>query len=790
MGSISDIYKFREVDQKGNPLNGFGGVFIETFESYTPGSKWLESKATGDIIQVDGNTAAASYLVISKDPLAPGTESVVTAVMNFPTPLEMAMGIHLSQRTFGQEFAIEIVDTGPLISPVAERAISAISQTTTTLTIDTIAAHDLLPGMRIGIYGVTDSRLNYPALVVLTAPSANRVTVASGPNGTIPSLTVGPFASGMIYYRPALGYSANGTSMIFENGTATNASFYSRADAGDTLPGAGITGTHQSTIGSTASVQAVNAPNSYAFQPTTEYRSYLQQDRVQWSDVAVDSTGLMTNRLLRTQVVPSSEKLYKLRIRAINSKGLSVPIGQIVSIAKSGTTTATVVLHQAHGLTTGDNINLYGVRDQTNFPNLAVATVVASVVNSTTITVVIGSAVTATSYGGYVALCNGGNLMSALGAIAQVAASAVLAGGVLTITGNAAWAGLLIGDYVNVTGLRVDGTGASLDCDGAWKVRNISTTSLELLPLPGTTAPTDFASTNCGGGIIKRSDLRISYARLFAYQRQRVEMLPRPSQDASQAVPVQITGGSNVSMSATQSSRVTLGNGWYMEPDNVLFADVATAALTTTTTTATITPTPVGAAAEFNIVVTAVSGTSATLDAGIEESDDSGVNWYRIYDFPRITTTGAYRSPVLPLSGNRLRYVQTVGGTTPSFTRVLNRITHQMVSPPPYRQVIDRAVAVGTLNATTVALKSNGAKNIQLVLSMGAITTTAPALQIEGSDDNGATWYAIGAALTGVASATVQVTVNDFNADLLRARVTTAGVGATLGYALLKTYGA
>lgn len=83
-------------------------------------------------------------------------------------------------------------------------------------------------------------------------------------------------------------------------------------------------------------------------------------------------------------------------------------MAQIVSATKTGTTTATVVTDVPHGLTTGDVIVCYGNRDATNFANLTAATTVASVVNATMFTVVWGSAVTATGYGGYVARVNGG----------------------------------------------------------------------------------------------------------------------------------------------------------------------------------------------------------------------------------------------------------------------------------------------------------------------------------------------------------------------------------------------
>ncbi|MCA3247402.1 MAG: hypothetical protein ING29_13095 [Azospirillum sp.] len=217
----------------------------------------------------------------------------------------------------------------------------------------------------------------------------------------------------------------------------------------------------------------------------------------------------------------------------------------------------------------------------------------------------------------------------------------------------------------------------------------------------------------------------------------------------------------------------------------LLITDVASAALTTTTTTATLTPSH-GNAYQVAIPVTAVTGTTPTLDVGIEESDDGGTNWFRVYDFPRITATGAYRSPVLPWAGNRIRYVQTVGGTTPSFTRAVNR-SQIGTSVDPIRQIIDRTLAVNTLNSVTASLNVQNCRNLQCVLTLGA-ATTPPTIQIEGSDDNGANWYAIGTATAGVASSTVRFAATDVQAQLARARVSSAGTGATLTTLTLKGF--
>ena len=218
-----------------------------------------------------------------------------------------------------------------------------------------------------------------------------------------------------------------------------------------------------------------------------------------------------------------------------------------------------------------------------------------------------------------------------------------------------------------------------------------------------------------------------------------------------------------------------------------IIADVASAALTTTTTTAAIVPTH-GPSYQVMIPVTVATGTNPTLDVSIEESLDSGTTWFKVYDFPRITTTGAYYSPVIPLTGSRVRYVQTVGGTTPSFTRAINRMQVQRDAAP-IRQLIDRTINPNTLNSVTPSLDARDTGNrVQLVINVGVITTTAPALQLEGSDDNGATWYSIGSPLTAVASSTVQLTVVDIHASIVRARVSTAGVGVTAGYVMIKAH--
>ena len=566
--------------------------FREAFEVYDPvnGGKWQEAKASGDLIYVDGNSAAASYLVISKDPLTAGTESSVTSIGRVGLPIDASAGLHMSQRTLGQEFAVEMIDAGAPLADVSDIAISAISQATTTLTVDTVTAHRLSVGKSIGIRDCSNLLANYPALVVATVTSPTQFTATAGPGGTIPSQTItNPAgAKGFVFFRERLGRAQNGLSEIFENATVTNASLYIRSESGDALPSGTVAGNHSATIGTTASVQlSGNVPYTYSFVPTTEFRLFVQADRTQWADSAVDAVAQTTSRLLRTQVCPDPGLAYKVRIRATNNKSLTVPNAQIVSAAKAGTTTATVTTATAHGLTAGDVIVAYGTRDQTNFANLSAATAVASVVSPTQFTIVWGAAVTATTYGGYVARVQGGNLMSALGAVAQTAQSATLStlsDGTrqLVLVGSAAWAApaTTIGDLVELVGVRDAVTGTtSLGVDGPWKIASAATTNLTLvLPYAGQRVlPADFGSTNCGGGVIRRTDLRISFLRVFDYERERVELLARPAGDMAAAVPVVMQGGTLPAVTTvTTVSTVTALTGGGVAEDSPAGANPVT----------------------------------------------------------------------------------------------------------------------------------------------------------------------------------------------------------------------
>lgn len=755
--------------------------FRESFETYNTSTVWNQSVASGDIVQLDGNAVSASYLVISKDPLSADTETYVETQNTFPVPLEAIVGLGMSQRVLGQELSVEYVSTETPIPLPSDIAISSISQSTTTLTVTTATAHGLVAGMRIGIRGITsDSRLNYPCLVVANITSSTVFTVTAGPAGTITSLTVGPYTSqGFVYFRSAMGGAPDGYSQIFENATATNSSMYVRSESGDVYPSGTFAGNHSVTVGTTASVQAVAANYSYAFVPTNEYRSLLQADRIQYYDVGIDSVNQPTQRRNVTQVIPSPTQNYKIRFRFTNDKALTVPNAKIVSASKSGSTTATITTATAHGLTTGDYVYTTGIRNGTDFPPITTAAVVASTPTSTTFTVVMGSTTpTTTSYGGLVARGNGGNLPAGFAGAGSGAAlqTVTVSSTEVTLTSSGNFS-VVVGDYVNLYGCRDNSTGADLGVDGVYKVASVVTTTAILIPIGSTVLPSPFGSTACGGALIKRTDARISYIRIFEYLREKVEVLNKG--DAFSGVPIVINGGTATGVTTVATASLAA---------NLIVNDITSAALTTTATSAAITPAASSLSQEFNVIVTAVSGTNPTLDVVVQESDDSGTNWYDTYHFPRITATGQYRSPLIPLTGNRVRYVRTIGGTgTPSFTNSVNRIQSH-TSNPVQRQFFDRTVVPNTLNSTSPSFFTEGCVDLVVMVNMGAITTTAPTFALQVSVDN-TNFVQLGADITTTANTTSILQVSNAQARFSRLLVKSAGSGATLGYVMVKGIG-
>lgn len=204
--------------------------------------------------------------------------------------------------------------------------------------------------------------------------------------------------------RQLLGKDAYG--MRLSGTSATSCVYLSKFGANITKATGTIIGSQLVTCASTAPTFTNGQTGQVDIRTTSKFFVRCDADGVFFGDRGIDTNTIITGRNYFSGVKPSWQKEVYAKYSAISPKSMSRPIAKIVSIVKTGTTTATVTTDAPHGLLTTSYVTIKGVRDQTNFPNLTTATVVASTPTTTTFTIVIGGAVTATSYGGSVILAN------------------------------------------------------------------------------------------------------------------------------------------------------------------------------------------------------------------------------------------------------------------------------------------------------------------------------------------------------------------------------------------------
>lgn len=769
-------------------------------------SHFTFSAAGGDFINTSISSNGQQFIEISIDPLSVGeTQTTVESKRPVRFPLYAEIEASLSQRTYGDYAVIEITDNINRDVEPNEYNIVSISQSTTTLTVTLDFPFDGWIGSWVDIYGLADSRFNYTNAAIATMSLDKKtLTITTRDEATIPSLTVTPNSTGGKLKRQAkLQNARNAVGMRFTGLSHTTAAFMSRFDSGSIKEVGTLTGSRLATNASTAPTYISGVNGNVEIKPSSRYRIEVEPEIITFMDKSVDNAGVTyAARQAFTAVKPLRDIDYYIRFRAVSPRSISRPVAKIVSAVKAtASTTATITTDVPHGLNVDSYVNIYGIHNQTVFANLTAATKVASIISDTVFTIVIGTATIATSYGGYVSLCNGG--ITQPGAIAQVVQSvAVDDNGFVTLIGTGTWAGLGgVGEYVNLLGVRNSTNGADLGVDGVYRVSNFATTTLVLEPvkdlngiraingLGQNLSPTVgvIPTTNAGGAVLLRTTLRNHDFVTASYSQSVMSISGQGTQRADKAIPIYGIGGSvtaNQGISATVSSTTGL-NGWIVNPATASIPDIASAALTTSTTSSTISNN-LGNGFQINIAVTAATGTNPTLDVRVEESFDGGTNWVTLYEMQRITSVGSYNSPILRASGRHIRYVQTVGGTSPSFTRAVTRNVLPFIPAEPQKRLMDRSIVLTTLNSVTPVLFSGAANNIQLVINLGT-ATTPPALQIEGSED-GINFYPIGSPLTGVASSTVQLTITGMSATFVRARVSTIGATVVAGYVSIKAW--
>ena len=764
----------------------------------------------GDALIVKPTSNGQLITALSMNPLADDHESSIH-LKNLPNtlgiPHVIGLEASMSQRVRGQFAVMEVVNSGSLgVAPtVASYPIATIQQVTTTLTITFATAVNIGGaggvGLNVGdwidVSGVTsDNRLNYSTLCITTISADGKtITCTYADDLAIPSISVGPFSQGTVTYRPQLGAATAGYGMRFSSTSTGACAYISKFGGYDVQVSGTLNTSHMSTCSSTIPVFSYQSNGHYDVKASTKFWVKSEPQSILFYDLSVDTSTVASTRTYRSGVKPDFSDTYGVRFRVVSPKSMSRPIARIASISKAGTTTTTVNTTAAHGLTTGQYVTIKGVLDQTNFAGITTPTAV-TVTSATQFTIVHGTAATATSYGGTVVLTNCGGV-DQQGLVTQVIQSVARdANGIYTFVGNGTWAApAVVGEYVNIHGL-ISNTGTDLGLDGVYEIMNLSGTTMLAKPVQDYTgtylAPNStnvITTTPCGGTVILRTTLRSHDMIGYTYKQSMVQIDGQGTVDLTKAIPTFSVGGSSgvYQGSAAAISATTGLGGWYTHPAITGIVDVASAAITATTTTSAISN-ALGNAFEVVVVNTAMSGTSPTLDVSIEESFDGGTNWHTLYQFERINLAAQVaKSPMLRANGRHIRYVQTVTGTSPSFTRAITRNVFPSSTADKIARLVDRSIVLTTLNSTTPSLFAGSASNAQLVVNIGA-ATTAPVFKIQGSEDN-VNWYDLSATtLTAVASSTVQLTLNNINAQYIRGIISTAGATVTAGYVVLKAW--
>ena len=508
--------------------------------------KWLwptEGGSQAATSRIDGTVAGCGYLVVSLSALvAGGDEWALLGKGSVQVPYDVEFGMSLSQRIAGQEMNVELVAIsapGVAISepePGAVALTGTVGVTTNVWTFSTATPHDLRPGDWIAIYGASDSRLNIGPVIVGNGTFGTSVSLTS----TLANNTYTLGAGAYLRRIHLAGGAQFLTGFRWWGATAGNCDIYSRnADPrgrlvafnpGNTQDAAVIPNEGGLNYAGVNYVQPFASKGSWHIEHTSKRLVHRARDR----DLATNDRS----QSVRREPNPDPSGSFSVRIRAKNLPNVTVPTAPITAAAKSGSTTATLTVPN-HGLTTGDFIIVYGIRDQTAFANLTTATVVASVVDANNITIAFGASTTATSYGGFVARVQGGAIPAIENRSVQTYAKTT-DGLRLSLVALTNWAET-IGNTVTVYGL-VDSTPTILTgLVGRYRVASQATTTIELEPLDGQDL-TSVSTTpaNAGGTLIRNTDLRIHYFRTL--NRVRNEVDNSTAGAAVEPSPVQVLG--------------------------------------------------------------------------------------------------------------------------------------------------------------------------------------------------------------------------------------------------------
>jgi len=501
--------------------------------------KWV-NQGLG-VLENGGSATGSNYIRINLDQTVANSELELISKASFKLPSRFGFAFSHSQKVLGQEFEYSFVSCNAdgqieIIPQHIDLAINGtVSVTANVATINFSTAHGLVGDDRVILVGNTDPRINIgPALV--TVVTATQITIPT----TLGNATY--TAGGVVRVANFDKNALNSVGFCTETATVTNARWFTRRN------GASVRHVN-ATIATSTGVQSTVNPFSDGWNAGGEHEFAIGFDQVNYNSKAPNALTAPSGSLRWSEALPDTEKRYKLRIRSKNLDNIARPIANITAIAKTGTTTATVTTDVAHGLSTDSWVQIYGVRDITNFPNLTATTQVASIVSPTEFTIIQGSAVTANSAGGSVILNNGGILAAGLGYQNLSVQSIVRTNNIMTITVNTTATGALPGEMFRLHGCDAAVAPLSIAAfglDGAYKILRMTGSTYEV----ESTGP-DFVSVNGGGNLFKSTCNRIHFVRKLEYPRDVIEIANQNGiVDAAKAMPVSITNSPAVTVSS------------------------------------------------------------------------------------------------------------------------------------------------------------------------------------------------------------------------------------------------
>ena len=498
---------------------------------------------TGDAVAgLGGTTAGSSYVRMAISPFGGEDNSVViqakpTGKYKIPAgrAYRYAPAVTYRNRTVWRTAHVGLVgldasgavEPGPVVPADVLSFTGGVTVASSIGTITTTTPHGLLPGDWVEVYGMAGNGYQQTGLYqVILIPTLSSFTFT--PKVT----TAGSYGStgSVRKYDITRGF-ANSWMLNLWDGSAGAALVTSRCDSGSPWVSAWNPGSSWET-GANPSSNGVTYNISYsdASQPLRFPEFYDLDDNAGINMKVIDSlsTTQSTWSLDRSIPRPAGGWVPRFELSANKCAGRMI---RILSSTKSGSATGTHVTVEPHGLATGDYIQLFGVADQTVFPNMNAPGVV-TVIDATSFTLVNGTSATGTTYGGLAIVANAGaastlaNLTSNAGFITAsdrgvsygYAAGTMLVTSTTTITaptiGSAVY---LAGQWDRSLGL---GGGDRSYLDGLWKVVSVpSTTTLLLEPLQGQQV---LMATGSAGFIFTAPEMLVHYVRAETVDRQRV----------------------------------------------------------------------------------------------------------------------------------------------------------------------------------------------------------------------------------------------------------------------------